>query len=107
MHKKNEKGTSANLESAREAHAEMGEYIESCEVNIRAKFCLQLPFKLNGPHHMISAVTKSTIKLASESFETIQDNVRLVQSLKDKKNLIGDEEIDILHTDDDEEVDSW
>ena len=104
LHKKNVKGTSANLESAREAHVKLGEYIKACESNIRDKFSLQLPGKLNGPHHMISAVTKSTIELASESFKTIQDNVRLVQSLKDKKKVNSDEKLDTSDPDNEIEV---
>ena len=55
-------------------------------------------------HHMISAVTKSTIELASESFKTIQDNVRLVQSLKDKKKVNSDEKLDRSDPDDEIEV---
>ena len=100
LHKKNKRGTSANLETAREAYVKMGEYIEDCETNIRENFILQLPAKLNGPQHMISAVTKSSIEMASESYQTIQDNIKLVQTLKvDQKSLNAVKEFDTAQLD--------
>ena len=59
------------------AHEHLGEYLEKLVENIRASFQYQLPSKLNGPEHSVSAVTVSTVKLASRSFLQINKNIEL------------------------------
>ena len=56
-------------------------------------FDLQLPVKLNGQQHMISAVTKSTIAMAAESLAVIQVNINLVESLKTEEEFDVEKEL--------------
>ena len=84
LHKKNQEGSEASLESARDGYVQVSEYIAKSEANIREAFKLKLPNKLNGPEHSISAVTKSTINMAIESFKSIQENINLAEQQGDK-----------------------
>ena len=51
--------------------------------NIRSTFKYQVPAKLNGPQHSVSAVTVSTVKLAAKSFAQIAENLKHVSSEDD------------------------
>ena len=81
----------------------LGEYLEKLVENIRASFQYQLPSKLNGPEHSVSAVTVSTVKLASRSFLQIRRRVALIEQDKPQQyyhqgsgalSLIGTQEDD-------------
>ena len=55
-------------------------------VNIKSSFLHQVPAKLKGPQHSVSAVTVSTVKLAAISFAQIVKNLKLV-SVDDSDDL--------------------
>ena len=80
LHKKNQKGSEASLESARDGYIQVREFISKSEENVRETFKLKLPNKLNGPEHSISAVTKSTIIMAIESLKSIHENINLAEN---------------------------
>ena len=93
LHKKNCEGSKANLETSREAFIEISDYISRSEENIRISFDLQLPVKLNGQQHMISAVTKGTVAMAADSLSVIQENINLVESLKTEEEVDVEKEL--------------
>ena len=89
LHKKDgERNTSANLDSCRIAHDFIGNYLERSVDNIRSSFLYQVPDKLNGPQHSVSAVTVNTVKLAAKSFAQIKENLKLVSGDGDDLSMI-------------------
>ena len=104
LHKKaGQRNTDADLDSCGLAHEHLGEYLKKLVENIRASFQYQLPSKLNGPEHSVSAVTVSTVKLASRSFLQIRRRVALIEQDKPQQyyhqgsgalSLIGTQEDD-------------
>ena len=89
LHKKDgERNTSANLDSCRIAHDFIGNYLERSVDNIRSSFLYQVPDKMNGPQHSVSAVTVNTVKLAAKSFAQIKENLKLVSGDGDDLSMI-------------------
>ena len=81
LHKKNgERNAGADLDSCKSAHESIGDYLEKTIDNIRDSFKYQVPAKLNGPQHSVSAVTVSTVKLAAKSFAKISEDLKHVSS---------------------------
>ena len=67
----------ADLDSCRVAHEQLAAYLEKLVEKVKSSFHYQLPSKLNGPEHSVSAVTVSAVKLASRSFLRIKKNIEL------------------------------
>jgi len=79
LHKKDgERNAAADLDSCIGAHNSIGKYLENSVTNIKCSFLYQVPDKLNGPQHSVSAVTVSTVKLAATSFAQIKENLKHV-----------------------------
>ena len=68
LHKKDGARSNADLDSCRLAHESIGDYLDKAVDNIRSTFKYQVPAKLNGPQHSVSAVTVSKVKPAAKSF---------------------------------------
>ena len=78
LHKKAGMGNNnADLDSCQAAHEKIGEYLDKLDEKIKLSFRYQIPAKLNGPQHSVSAVTCNTVKLAQRSFVQIKQNVKL------------------------------
>ena len=77
LHKKAGGRQPADLESSKEAHERMFEFLKKLTEDIRTRFSFQTPVNLNGPEHSVSGVTLSTVELAGKSFAQIQKNVKL------------------------------
>jgi hypothetical protein len=89
LHKKDgERNLSANLDSCRIAHEIIGNYLERSVDNIKGSFLYQVPDKLNGPQHSVSAVTVHTVKLAAKSFAQIKENLKHVSGDGDDLSMI-------------------
>ena len=86
LHKKNQKVNQTNLELACKSHQAISSYLDKCEENIKTKFSLTLPAKFNGPQHSVSAVTKGTVKMAIDSFEVIENNLKLMRNVQNQSN---------------------
>ena len=68
----------ADLDSCRKAHEWMSDHLEKLTEKIKDSFIYQVPAKLNGPQHSVSAVTVGTVKMAARSFAQLKKNVELV-----------------------------
>ena len=68
------------------AHERMSDHLEKLTEKIKNSFIFQVPAKLNGPQHSVSAVTVGTVKMATRSFAQLKKNVELVSD--DTNNLL-------------------
>ena len=86
LHKKvGDFNENADLDSCRKAHEWMSDHLEKLTEKIKDSFIYQVPAKLNGPQHSVSAVTVGTVKMAARSFAQLKKNVELVSD--DTNNL--------------------